>query len=323
MTTTLARLADINTALRENLDAARAPGTRRVYEQAWAAFARFAKEHDAKALPADPLLVAQYLTMVGETRTASTVRSHAAAIAARHRDANETSPCEHPGVKAALRGHRRRQTRAERQAAPLDMEACQRLCEAAREPRRGRGGTETEAKAAARGDLDIALVLTMRDAMLRRQEAAALTWAAIEQRSDGTGRLTIVRSKTDQEGEGAVAFLSAVTMEALSRLPYAHTIPEARVFRLSPSQICRRIGAAAKAAGLGGGYSGHSCRVGMALDLANAGMGLPEMMAAGRWQSSKMVARYTRSAAAGHGAVARLYAEAPTREAALGRGPNE
>ena len=79
------------------------------------------------------------------------------------------------------------------------------------------------------------------------------------------------------------------------------------MFDLSASQICRRIQAAAKAAGLGSGFSGHSPRVGMAIDLARAGTDMTSLMVAGRWQSPRMPARYTRNEAAGQGAVARLY----------------
>ena len=59
--------------------------------------------------------------------------------------------------------------------------------------------------------------------------------------------------------------------------------------------------------GLGEGFTDHSGRVGMAQDLAAAGVELPELMTAGRWKSSRMPARYTERQAAGRGAVARYY----------------
>ena len=143
----------------------------------------------------------------------------------------------------------------------------------------------------------------MRDAMLRRAEAAAIRWSDIEQTSDGSGRLNIERSKTDQTGEGSTAYLSPATIDALSQIPRKGE----SVFGLSASQICRRIQAAAEAAGLGSGFSGHSCRVGMAIDLARAGTDMTSLMNAGRWRSPRMPARYTRNEVAGRNAVARLY----------------
>ena len=85
--------------------------------------------------------------------------------------------------------------------------------------------------------------------------------------------------------------------------------PVTLVFELSASQIGRRVNAAAKAAGLGEGFTGHSGRVGMAQDLAKSGVELPALMTAGRWKSSKMPARYTERQAADRGAVARYYRE--------------
>ena len=83
--------------------------------------------------------------------------------------------------------------------------------------------------------------------------------------------------------------------------------PGTSVFRLSASQIFRRIKAATKMAGLGEPLSAHSSRVGMAQDLSAAGAELPELMTAGRWDSPTMPAKYTEAQAAGRGAVARYH----------------
>ena len=76
-----------------------------------------------------------------------------------------------------------------------------------------------------------------------------------------------------------------------------------------PGRSGRRVKAAAKAAGRGEGFTGHSGRVGMAQDLAATGVELPALMTAGRWKSSKMPARYTERQTADRGAVARYYQE--------------
>ena len=52
------------------------------------------------------------------------------------------------------------------------------------------------------------------------------------------------------------------------------------------NQLNRRILAAARAPGLSDGFTGQSGRVGMAKDLAAAGVELPELMTAGWWKSS-------------------------------------
>ena len=78
---------------------------------------------------------------------------------------------------------------------------------------------------------------------------------------------------------------------------------------MTTRHIGNRVRAAAEAAGLGEGYTGHSGRVGMAEDLVKSGVELPALMTAGRWKSSKMPARYTERQAADRGAVARYYGD--------------
>ena len=50
----------------------------------------------------------------------------------------------------------------------------------------------------------MALVPVLSDAGLRRSEAAALTWGDVIRWEDGSGRITVIRSKTDVEAQGAV-----------------------------------------------------------------------------------------------------------------------
>ena len=208
-----------------------------------------------------------------------------------------------------LRSATRKVGRGQKQAEALTAEALTVIRSTACAPRRGRGGRfESLDTARCRGNLDIALICLMRDAMLRVSEAADLTWRDIVTEADGTGRLLIRRSKTDSEGQGAVAFLSAPTMAALGSICCARSAADS-VFGLRPNQISRRIKQAAQAAGLGDGFSGHSPRVGMAQDLARVGIELPSLMNAGRWRSPAMPAHYTRNESAGSGgggAVPRL-----------------
>ena len=210
-------------------------------------------------------------------------------------------------MRRTLRSAARKAGRAQRQAKGLTEESLIQIQATAREPRRGRGGRpETPKAARMRGAVDIALISTMRDAMLRVSEAAALRWRDLEAASDGSGRLLIQRSKTDTEAQGAVAFVSPETMLAVDLIR-----PRGRgddpMFGLRPNQIARRINQAARAAGLGSGFSGHSPRVGMAQDLARAGIELPGLMTAGRWRSPAMPAHYTRNETAARGAVAQFY----------------
>ena len=293
----------------EALEQSLAPTTRINYMSQWKKWERFAGDNGYPVFPVDPVHLADWITVrADDGQKPGTIRMGLAAVGAAHRQANIPNPTEDAGIRATMRGITRAAGRAQKQAAGLTAASLAAIRATACVPRIGRGGSlETPATAEARGQIDIALVSLMRDGMLRRSEAESLTWGDLVEERDGTGRLTVARSKTDPEGEGAVLFVSAPTMEVLKAIRSVGAKAGDSIFGLSDDQMARRVTAAAAAAGLGEGYTGHSARVGMAQDLARAGTELPALMTAGRWQSPAMPARYTRAEQAGRGAIARFY----------------
>lgn len=280
------------------------------YRIQWRIFRTWAKRKGTQALPADATQVAAYLAERSEQHghKPATLRVAAAAIAFVHRTKGLADPCASAEVKRTLKGATRKAGRAQKQAEALTAEALTVIQATARRPRPGRGGRlESPQTAQARGNVDIALISLMRDAMLRTSEATALTWNDIHTELDGTGRVVIRHSKSDPEGRGAVVFVSRSTMAAL-RLIRPNAPGNASVFGLHRNQISARIKKAAQTAGLGDGFSGHSPRVGMARDLVRAGVELPSLMIAGRWRTPTMPAHYARNESAGRGAVAQYYA---------------
>ena len=279
------------------------------YRVQWRNFTVWALGKGIRALPADPAQVAVYLAERVEEQghKPATIRVASSAIAFVHKTAGVDDPCASPEVKRTLKSAMRKAGRSQKQAEALTADALVVIQSTAHKPRHGRGGRfESQETARSRGSLDIALISLMRDAMLRVSEAADLTWKDLLTEADGTGRLLIRRSKTDSEGEGAVVFVSAPTMATL-RFIRDGRVDTDNVFGLRPNQISRRIKQAAQAAGLGDDFSGHSPRVGMARDLARAGIELPSLMNAGRWRTPTMPAHYTRNETAGKGAVAQFH----------------
>ena len=141
------------------------------------------------------------------------------------------------------------------------------------------------------------------DAGLRRSEAAALTWGDVVRWDDSSGRITVVRSKTDAEAQGAVVAITPRRHGRAFRPPDGGRWRRGeKVFGLSESQIARRVKAIAKAAGLENWefFSGHSGRIGMARRMAQNGAPTHEIERQGRWkQGGGMVGRYTRGESAG------------------------
>ena len=184
-------------------------------------------------------------------------------------------------------------------------------------PRRMKGEWPDRTKK--RAALDLALIALMRDCLLRRSEAAAVTWGDIKiERKPGHvyGVLTIPHSKVDQYGNGEKAYIHISTLARLQEMAVACgkdiNKKNERVFGSSPDgmtagQMARRIKKACAHAGLMGKFSGHSPRVGMAMDLATYNTPLVGIMQSGRWRIPATVMRYIRSIAVGDGAVARLH----------------
>ena len=290
---------------------AQRPSTRRIYRQAWGRFAAWAAEQGVAALPADPVSVAAYLAERGASLSLASVCLDRAAISDRHRRRGHGTPTASEEVRVVVQGLRNQAAdqgrHLERQAPGLTADCLTAIRATAHLPRSGpTGRTESKSAAKRRGAVDVALVSVMRDALLRRSEAAALTWSAVDFRPDGSARVTIMRSKT--AAAPVVQFVGRAAASALRRIVPTDPEPDARVFGLRSGQaISNRIQAAAKAAGLSGNFSGHSPRVGMAMDLTAAGASLQALQVAGRWKSVRMPARYSAGERAGRGAVAKYY----------------
>ena len=256
-----------------------------------------------RALPADPLTVARYLAVRASAGASiATLRLAASAIAKAHQWAGHESPGQDPGVRASLRGWGRRLAKPQRQAGALTADVLAVIRLTAVLPRlRGRG-LETAEQAAQRARFDLALVAVLSDGGLRRSEAAALSWGDVQRWDDGSGRITVIRSKTDVEAQGAVVAITPAAMRALDAVRPAGVGGAVKVFGLSESQIARRVKAVAKAAGLADWefFSGHSGRVGMARRMVQNGAPTHEIERQGRWkQGGGMVGRYTRGESAG------------------------
>ncbi len=165
---------------------------------------------------------------------------------------------------------------------------------------------------------DAALIAIASDGLLRVSEIAAVQAADVAQAEDGSGRLTIRSSKTDQEGAGQVLYLGASTMRRVTAWTTAAGITSGPLFvrvrkngrlgdkALSAVAVRQIIRTRCKAAGVEGRLSGHSLRVGGAQSLAAGGASVVEMQQAGRWQSPNMPGHYAKGQLAARGAVARI-----------------
>ena len=295
------RAADQGVA--SSLESVLADNTRRTYGVQWRMFDDWCAEVGLTSLPAEPLTVARYLAARASTGASiATLRLASSAITKAHEWAKLESPCRDPGVRASLKGWGRRLSKPQRQSGALTADVLAVIRLTVVQPRKRGRGFETPEQASERARFDLALVTVLSDAGLRRSEASSLTWGDVQRWDDGSGRITVIRSKTDAEAQGAVVAITPAAMKALDAIRPAGARGEVKVFGLSESQIARRVKAVARAAGLENWefFSGHSGRVGMARRMAQNGAPTHEIERQGRWkQGGGMVGRYTRGETAG------------------------
>ena len=119
--------------------------------------------------------------------------------------------------------------------------------------------------------------------------------------------VTIRSSKTNQEGEtNDGRFVKAGVARAIRTLrAVTNPEPTGRVVPLSAQTIGLRFTAAAQAAGVECRVTAHSGRVGLPSELTSRGASTTDVMLAGNWKTSRMVAHYSAGATAERGAVAR------------------
>ena len=175
-------------------------------------------------------------------------------------------------------------------------------------PRRRGRGVESEQVALERGRIDAVIAALLFMAGMRRSEVIALRWTDVVESIDGDGMLvTVRRSKTNQEGEvNDVRFVKDGVASALRTLRAA-TSPEPgdRVVPLSAQMVGLRFTATAAVAGVESRVTAQSGRIGLASELTHRGASTTDVMLAGNWKTSRLVAHYSAGATAERGAVAR------------------
>ncbi len=283
------------------------PNTVRAWRSDWRSFVQFCLVKNESPLPASPHAVRAYVQHCMEVpKRPATIRRYLATIARAHLAAELLSPCASEPVRLALKEMGRAQPARQRQARPLGWAEIKQFLETA-----GKG---------IRADRERALLCVAYDTMARRSELVALDVEDLTFAADGTGTALIRRSKTDQAGEGAKAYLARETVRHLQQWMKAANITEGAVFRrqigrnvVGPrlhvdmvSDIFKRVGRwinlpDADVAEI----SGHSIRVGATQDLLVLNIDLASVMQAGRWKSTHMPMRYGEHVIASRGGMAR------------------
>ncbi|MHC2087429.1 tyrosine-type recombinase/integrase [Methylobacterium sp. CM6244] len=277
-------------------ESARASATRKAYRSDWRHFEAWCAGHGRTALPADPVTVGLYIAQHADSLSVATLTRRLSAIATAHRMAGFPMDSRHPAIRDVMRGLRREKGVAQDHAEALTVPLLRQLLATC-------GDRLLDQR-------DRALLLVGFGAALRRSELVALDVADIAVVPEGL-RVTIRRSKSDQDGEGAVLAIGRTGRETCPVAAYtgwltASGIVEGAVFRgisrhgrigerLSTDAVSEIVQKRAGAAGLDAAlFSGHSMRAGFATSAAQAGIEERVIMRQTRHRSAATVRRYIR-----------------------------
>ena len=273
----------------------KAAGTRRAYGSDFRIFASWCEARGVLHLPAEPGTVATFIAAEAEAGTKpSTIGRRLAAIRYAHRLAKHPTPTDAELVGVTMRGIRRTVGTAKVKKAPATAEVVGKML--AHVP-----DTLT-------GKRDRALLLLGFACALRRSELVALVVADLEP-SGGGLRITIRRSKTDQEGRGQIVGVPVdgrmrVAEQVMNWLQAAG-ITSGPIFRpinrhgqvlpaaLTDTSVAAIVKAYAGRAGLDAAtFAGHSLRRGFLTSAAQHGSTLAKMKAVSRHKSVDVLMGY-------------------------------
>jgi site-specific recombinase XerD len=254
--------------------AEKAAATRRAYSKDFKLFRGWCAQRGVSALPASAAAVAAFLACEAERgRRPSSIGRRIAAIRYAHKLAGLVLPTDDERVRATMRGIRRSIGAAPVKKAPATVERILTMVPIAD----GRLATIR----------DRALLLLGFAGAFRRSELVALDVADIEEMTEGL-RVTIRRSKTDQEGCGNVIAIPRGTMAcpvaALKTWLEVASITDGPVFRpigkgnrvlatrLTDRSVANIVKAHAARVGLDpANFAGHSLRSGFLTSAAARG----------------------------------------------------
>jgi len=248
----------------------------------------------AQSMPADAKRVREFVfECLANSKKPATIRRYVSTIGRAHRAAGVVDPTATETVKLSLKEMGRSVPARQTQARGLVWsEIAQFLEFDVRHLRDIR---------------DRALVVVAYDTMCRREELVNLRIEDIESTTDGSGTVVIRRSKTDTAGEGATAYVSALSMRLVAEWLQASRRKSGTLFARvlgkgaagdgftaqNVTSVLRKVG---RWIGLPAEevpkISGHSCRVGGAQDLLALNIDLGSVMQAGRWKDTRMPMRY-------------------------------
>ena len=278
----------------------KADNTRKAYKSDWEDFSGWCESHKLSSLPSTPEIIAAYITKMARDKKPSTISRRIASISKAHQAAGFESPTHNILVRETLAGIRRTLSVAQTRKAPVRVASLRQVVEVIPDDLKGKR--------------DRAVLLIGYICAFRRSELVAIDIEDLEFVEEGM-RITVRRSKTDQEGKGEVmgvgygSYGATCPVRATQAWLEASGIVSGPVFRpinrhsqmsdkrLSDKAVGLIIKNIASALGLDPeAVGGHSLRAGFITDQYAAGTAEAVIMKRSRHKSHAVMAGYRREA---------------------------
>jgi integrase len=281
--------------LMAQLDGAFAENTLKAYRSDFKHFANWAITNGLEPLPPKAEDLATYITDMSEFQKSATIRRRIDTLGSICFFAGFHSPTKTPEVKIALKRMHRKIGRQQKQAHPLTLDLLEQLLKKCDSSLAGR-----------RNEL---LLRIGYETMRRSSEICSFCFEDLKTLPNGHFALNLKRSKTDQLGDGKLIPISDLLGTKITKWKRRIGATEGRILRsirkdnktlgdkLNPASIniiLVDLQYRARRRDLPH-LSGHSFRVGAALDMLNAGVPLEKIMLRGGWRKETTTLRYLQS----------------------------
>lgn len=281
-------------ALLTKLEGAFSPATLKSNRSNFLHYARWAESNNLPLFPLQPINVARYIESMQLNYASTTISGHIRSISAICFYGKLDNPTQSAEVKLAMRRMYRALGRHQKQAYPLTRDILEQLLKRCNSSLVGR-----------RNEL---LLRIGYETMRRSAEICSFRFEDLIKLPDGRHALLLRFSKTDQEGEGRIISISDLLARrihrwsqrlALKQGPILRSISNAKRDRgplksgaISP--ILAELQQHAKLSHLPK-LTGHSFRVGAALDMLRGGVPIEKIMLRGGWRNRSTTLRYLKT----------------------------
>ena len=278
----------------EHLHGAFADNTLRAYRADFKVFSVWCADNEIDPLSASATEIANFVTTQAEHRTTATIRRRIASISTLLKLNSYPDPTGSPEVILALKRIHRQKGRAQKQAQPLTKDILEQLIEVT--------GDDLA------GMRDRVLLMLGYETMRRRSELCNFRFEDIEYLTQEKVGIWLRFSKTDQFGEGKFIPISPELAALIENWRITLNVNGGYILRevtktgrvqthMRPSSINLRLKVLQRDAKLNqvAELSGHSFRVGGAIDLLEAGESLEKIILRGGWKAESTALRYLRN----------------------------